>query len=107
MHYQQAPAQEKYIKVVQGRIIDFGYDLATGKTFQMELDSNSAVYLHDGYAHGFLTLEPNTIVAYLVKGEYNPASEKSLVWSNISEVKETVLRYTDNPILSEKDAIGK
>ena len=107
MHFQQAPAQEKYIKVVRGRIIDFGYDLATGKTFYMELDANSAVYLHDGYAHGFLTLEPDTIVAYLVKGEYNPASERSLVWSDIPEVREVVLQYTDQPILSEKDAIGK
>jgi len=71
------------------------------------IDEGNAVYLNDGYAHGFLTLEPDTIVVYLVKGEYSPESEHSIVWSEVSEVKEIINGYTDKVIISEKDEKGK
>jgi dTDP-4-dehydrorhamnose 3,5-epimerase len=107
LHYQTNPPQEKYVKVVKGSIIDIGYDLNTKQTKSVLIDEGNAVYLNDGYAHGFLTLEPDTIVVYLVKGEYSPVSEHSIVWSEVPEVKEIINRYTDKVIISEKDEKGK
>ena len=39
------------------------------------------------FTHGFLTLEDDTIVTYLVKGKYNPNQEKSIVWKDIPHLK--------------------
>ena len=107
MHYQTHPPQEKYIKVIRGSIIDIGYDLINGKTYNQKVDEGNAVYLHKEYAHGFLTLEPDTIVVYLVKGEYSPKSEHSIVWKSLPDVKLIIERYTNNPIISKKDNKGK
>jgi dTDP-4-dehydrorhamnose 3,5-epimerase-like enzyme len=60
-------------------------------------------------AHGFLTLEPNTIVVYMVEGDYNPESEHSLRWFENSTVSNVVFKYSGvNKItISEKDNQGK
>ena len=107
LHYQTDPPQEKYVKVIRGSIIDIAYDLETHKTQHVIVNEGNAVYLHDEYAHGFLTLEPETIGVYMVKGEYSPESEHSIVWKEIPEVKSIVEEFTDNPIISEKDNLGK
>jgi len=107
MHYQTHPPQEKYIKVIRGSIIDIGYDLINGKTYNQKVDEGNAVYLHKEYAHGFLTLEPDTIVVYLVKGKYSPKSEHSIVWKSLPDVKLIIEKYTNNPIISKKDNKGK
>lgn len=109
MHYQENPLQTKYVKVIKGSIIDFIYDLKTGEIDYIKVDENSAVFIPNTKAHGFITLEPQTIVAYLVEGEYNPSSEHSLVWSNIPKIKREILSIIgDNEIIiSEKDLVGK
>jgi len=109
LHYQTNPAQTKYIKVVQGSIIDFLVDLDTKEVKYIKLDTKNdeGIVVPDNYAHGFLTLEPNTIVVYLVKGDYNPDSEHSIVWDTVPEVKAIIDSYTSNVIISEKDKIGK
>lgn len=109
LHYQTNPQQTKYVKVIQGSIVDFTVDLKTGKTDYAILSNKDAVLIQNDKAHGFLTLEPNTIVVYLVEGEYNPESEHSIVWTNSPEVKKLVKYFAnENPItISEKDLIGK
>jgi len=109
LHYQTDPPQRKYIKVIQGEIIDFAVDLNTGEVDHEHVTSGYAVYIPDDKAHGFLTLKPNTIVVYLVYGEYSPESEHSLVWTKNQEVFRIVQEYAHNhPItISEKDSQGK
>ncbi len=109
LHYQTDPPQRKYIKVIQGEIIDFAVDLNTGEVDHEHVTSGYAVYIPDDKAHGFLTLKPNTIVVYLVYGEYSPESEHSLVWTKNQEVFRIVREYAHNhPItISEKDSQGK
>lgn len=109
LHYQTNPPQTKYIKVIQGSIVDFAVDLKTGTTEFLVMGSDDAVLIQDDKAHGFLTLEHNTIVAYLVEGEYNPESEHSIVWMDNETVKETVNFFRkDNPLtISDKDLVGK
>jgi dTDP-4-dehydrorhamnose 3,5-epimerase len=108
LHYQTNPKQTKYIKVVKGSIIDFLYNLDTKELHHFTLGSNEAILVPHNMAHGFLTLEDMTIVTYMVKGEYNPQSEHSIVWHTIDEVKKVILDNTDgNLIISDKDNEGK
>jgi dTDP-4-dehydrorhamnose 3,5-epimerase-like enzyme len=111
LHYQTNPAQTKYIKVIKGSIIDFLYNLDSGELEHFTLGSNEAILVPDNMAHGFLTLEDMTIVTYMVKGEYNPDSEHSIVWHKVSDAKdiiETMLRELQVEItISDKDNWGK
>ncbi len=111
LHYQTNPPQTKYIKVVKGSIIDFLYNLETKELLYYTLDSNEAILVPHNMAHGFLTLEDMTIVTYMVKGEYNPDSEHSIVWYTIEDTKdiiESMLRELQVEItISEKDNEGK
>ena len=108
LHYQTNPPQTKYIKVVRGSIIDFMLNLDTNELIYFTLGSNEAILVPHNMAHGFLTLEDMTIVTYMVKGEYNPQSEHSIVWHTIDELKEVSLDNTDGYlIISDKDNEGK
>lgn len=108
LHYQTNPPQTKYIKVVKGSIIDFMLNLDTNELNYFTLGSNEAILVPDNMAHGFLTLEDMTIVTYMVRGEYNPESEHSIVWNTIDEVKKVIESNIEGElIISDKDNEGK
>jgi dTDP-4-dehydrorhamnose 3,5-epimerase-like enzyme len=109
LHYQTNPPQTKCIKVVQGKILDIWVDLKTEEVHTFELNNSHSLFIPNNYAHGYLTLEPNTIVTYLVKGNYNPDSEHSIVWKTIPKVKNIIEDYSEsNKIyISKKDETGK
>ena len=109
LHYQTKPYQTKLVKVIQGKVLDFLYDIKSGAVEVYELDQSNDLLVTSNFAHGFLTLEPNTIFTYLVNGDYNPKSEHSIVWDTIPEIK-SIINYTikNNKLtISEKDKIGK
>jgi len=109
LHYQTKPYQTKLVKVIQGKVLDFLYDIKSGVVEVYELDQSNDLLVTSNFAHGFLTLEPNTIFTYLVNGDYNPKSEHSIVWDTIPEIK-SIINYTikNNKLtISEKDKIGK
>ena len=65
-----------------------------------------------GFAHGFITLEENTVVQYLVDNDYNSKTEGSLLWSSFPEIKNEILKLDgtfdiSNIIISQKDLIEK
>jgi len=114
MHYQENPRQKKIIKVLQGRILDFLYNLDTKTLGIYNLDDDENGYgltVDTNFAHGFITLEPNTIVSYLVEGEYNPKEEKSMSWDSIPDLKyfmeEELKVNASDLIISDKDKLGK
>ena len=111
MHYQSNPYQVKYLTVIQGEVLDFLYNLKTGevKEYQLNTDSDTLAITEE-YAHGYLTLVPNTIIYYGVIGKYNPKTYKSIVWDTIPEINariKQVANNTDKITISEKDKIGK
>jgi dTDP-4-dehydrorhamnose 3,5-epimerase len=59
------------------------------------------IWVPEGFAHGFLVLEDNTIFQYKCTNYYNKASEGSVLWNDPD--LQIDWNY-DNPILSEKDA---
>tara|TARA_B100000902_G_scaffold353131_1_gene364348 strand:+ start:410 stop:868 length:459 start_codon:yes stop_codon:yes gene_type:complete len=109
LHYQDNPAQTKCIKVIQGKILDIIVDLKSKEVKTFELTNDEFLFVPNNYAHGYLTLEPNTIVTYLVKGRYNPDSEHSIVWKTHPKVKNIIDDYLQgcNIWISDKDAVGK
>lgn len=109
LHYQTDPSQTKLVKVIQGKVLDIIYDLDTKEVKSYVLDKNNDLFITSNYAHGFLTLEDNTIFTYLVKGNYNPRSEHSIVWNTIPEVKNIIedIIGKNKLIISDKDKIGK
>lgn len=83
IHYSIAPSgQAKWITCVSGSIQDVIVDIRTdSKTFGQWIDvalagdSGKGVLISEGLGHGFLALEDNTAVAYLVSTPFSPSNE--------------------------------
>jgi dTDP-4-dehydrorhamnose 3,5-epimerase len=106
MHYQTSPYQAKMVKVVQGSVVDFLYDLENHEVRIYNLTPKSEpLYVPEFYAHGYITLEPNTIFTYMVRGKWDTDSEHSIGWNTIPEIKTKMEEILDggNPIISDKD----
>ena len=80
IHFQVEPyAEEKIVSCIQGSILEVIVDLRPGSkslgkiaTFKLEQSSAKQVYLPKGIAHGFQTLQSDTIVQYFLTSEYSP-----------------------------------
>src|SRR5678816_2227132 len=90
LHYQLPPmAQDKLIRVVRGSILDVAVDVRRssptfGKHVVMEISSDNwrQIFVPVGFAHGFVTLEPNTEVLYKVSAPYSPGHERGVKWND-------------------------
>jgi dTDP-4-dehydrorhamnose 3,5-epimerase len=90
LHYRSEPhAEAKLVYVTRGAIYDVVVDLrpksaAFGRWASFDLDARSlrAVYLPEGCAHGFLTLEPDTDVLYQIDHVYLPGSDRGYRWND-------------------------
>ena len=90
MHYQAAPhGQAKLVRCTRGAIFDVGVDLRPDSpTFKqwvgVELteDNRRLLFIPGDFAHGYLTLEENTEVAYQVTGAYAPESSRGFRWND-------------------------
>lgn len=90
MHYQLPPAPEvKVVRCVRGSLYDVILDLRPdsptfGKSFGAELsaDNRRMMYVPRGFAHGFLTLEPDTEAFYLVSAFYAPECERGIRYND-------------------------
>lgn len=104
MHY-QSPAQKKFVQVVHGRIVDFEMCLNTKAVDHVFLNKGESVFIESDKAHGYLTLEPNTIVLYFTSEDYNLEAQHSVKWREIKEVNQVVQDLTyGNVITSRKDS---
>lgn len=110
LHFQLPPfAQDKLVRVVRGRILDVVVDIRHGSpTFghhaivELSAESDRQIFVPIGFAHGLVTLEPETEVAYKVSNFYSPAHDAGLLWSD--PVLGINWRLDGAaPILSEKD----
>ena len=112
LHFQKPPyAQAKLVRVIKGCVLDVVVDLRKksktyGKYILEELSeyNNHQLYLPKGMAHGFLTLEDNTIFTYKCSEFYCKEAEDSIIW-NDSSIR---IKWPDIiPLLSKKDLNAK
>lgn len=90
LHYQSPPnAQSKLVRCVQGSILDVVVDIRSGSPTYgkhvkalISAENWSQIYVPKGFAHGFLTLEPNTEVQYKVSDYYAPESDGAILWND-------------------------
>jgi dTDP-4-dehydrorhamnose 3,5-epimerase len=108
LHFQNPPfAQGKLVWVLQGAVIDVAVDIRKdsptyGKYFSVELTASNgkALWIPEGFAHGFLSLENDTIFSYKCTNYYNNKSEDSILYNDASL---NINWGVSNPIISDKD----
>ncbi len=106
MHFQLPPhAHAKLVYVSNGSILDVVLDLrkgseSFGKYFTIKLTAREpiAVYIPVGFAHGFLSLEHNSIVTYMQNSCYDGDSDAGVKWDSFG-----LDWKVSNPIISERD----
>lgn len=109
MHYQPDPHGEtKLVRVVRGRIFDVALDLrpgsaSFGRWTGIELDALGAraLFIPEGVAHGFLTLEPETDVLYQIAPMFEPGHGAGVRWNDPA----FAIAWPSAPkVISERDA---
>jgi len=90
LHFQIPPhAQDKLIRVTRGAILDVAVDLRVGSptfghhvTAKLSAENGTQILIPQGFAHGMVTLEPDTEVVYKVSAFYAPDHDKGLAWDD-------------------------
>lgn len=90
MHYQAAPhAEAKLVRVTRGRVFDVAVDLRPDSPThrdwvaeELSADNLMALYIPEGVAHGFLTLEADTDVLYQIAPAYTPGHDAGVRWDD-------------------------
>ena len=108
LHYQLPPhEQSKLVWCTRGKIFDVAVDLRRdsptfSKWVAMELsaENKEMIYIPAGFAHGFMTLSIDAVVMYKVSKEYNPESERGIIWND----PQIAIDWPANDVLiSDKD----
>lgn len=110
LHFQTPPyAQPKLLRVLRGRIIDVAVDIRRGSptyghhvTAELDAGRGQQIWIPAGFAHGFMTLEPDTLVHYKIGAPYMPAHEAGIIW-NDPDIGIVWPIPADRVILSERD----
>lgn len=111
LHFQIPPhAQAKLVRVLHGAVYDAAVDLRRGSpTYgkwcgaRLTAEGGEQIFVPRGFAHGYCTLEPDTVVAYKVDGYYAPQSEAGLIW-NDPEIGVDWTIPAARGLVSEKDS---
>ena len=111
LHFQAPPmAQGKLVRVIKGSVMDVAVDIRKGSPTYgkwhsvLLTDENKKLFwIPPGFAHGFQTLEDETIFSYKCTGTYNKGSEGSLFWNDPSIGINW--DFSIKPIVSEKDGV--
>ena len=112
LHFQNNPnAQGKLVRVISGSVFDVAVDIRKksptyGQWFGLELTEQNKwmMYIPEGFAHGFATLQDFTVFSYKCTNFYNKASEDCIFWND----SDLAINWPiENPILSDKDLLGR
>ncbi len=90
LHYQASPHGEtKVVRCTRGRIHDVVVDIRAGSATrgkwlgcELSADNGFSLYIPGGFAHGFITLEDNTEVHYMINREHAPGHGRAIRWND-------------------------
>jgi dTDP-4-dehydrorhamnose 3,5-epimerase len=110
LHFQRPPfTQTKLVRVLFGRILDVAIDLRrSSRTFGLHVTAelrggtDEQLLVPTGFAHGFCTLVPDTVVFYKVDQVYSPSHDGGVNWADPRLAIDWPVAAAD-AILSEKD----
>ncbi|CEK39033.1 dTDP-4-dehydrorhamnose 3,5-epimerase [Paraclostridium sordellii] len=106
LHFQKKPyEQSKIVFCIKGSILDVILDIRKDSVtygeyilINISSEKNNMVYIPTGFAHGYLTLENDTIVGYKMSEEYAPEYEDGIKWDSLD-----IPWGIKNPIISDRD----
>jgi dTDP-4-dehydrorhamnose 3,5-epimerase len=109
LHYQAEPhAEVKLVRCTRGAIYDVIVDLRpSSPTFcrwlgvELTAENRTMLYVPEGFAHGYQTLEDDTETFYQVSAFYAPDAERGVRWDDPAFSIEWP--YPESPLISEKD----
>lgn len=109
LHFQSPPmAQAKLVRVLAGSVFDVVVDIRTGSptygqwcSATLTAEGGEQLFIPRGFAHGFCTLEPDTVFSYKVDNVYAVASEGGIAWDDPALAIPWPEGLT--PVVSEKD----
>ncbi len=86
LHFQHPPkAEAKWVRCLRGRVFDVAVDLRRGSAsflrwhaVELDADRMNAVFIPEGFAHGFQVLKPDSELLYLHSESYSPDHEDGL-----------------------------
>lgn len=108
LHLQAPPyAQGKLVRVVKGKVYDVAVDIrhnspTYGKWVGIELsrENGKVFWIPEGFAHGFVSLEDDSVFQYKCTNYYHKDSEMAIRWDD----QDLGINWqVENPVLSEKD----
>ena len=113
LHFQASHSQDKLVHVVHGAVFDVAVDLranspAFGKWegFYLSAENRQALYIPQGFAHGFLSLKEGTVFCYLCGHPFDPETNGGIRWDDPEIAVEWPLEKIGGQgrlVLSEKD----
>lgn len=112
LHFQGPPhAQDKLVRCGKGALFDVAVDIRTGSpTYgqwvgcELSFENGRQLLVPAGFAHGFVTLQPDTEIIYKCSDYYAPETEGALIWNDPDIGIDWPL--TGQPVLSGKDAVA-
>ncbi len=108
MHFQNPPfAQGKLVRVVRGAVLDVAVDIRKGSptygkwhSVMLSGDNKQMYWIPAGFAHGFLTLEDETVFFYKCTNVYNKEAEGCIRWND----PDLAIDWgTGSPVISDRD----
>jgi len=116
MHYQEPPYEEvKLVRCTKGKIFDVIIDLRKNSTtfrkwicVELSAENHKIIYVPEGFAHGFQTLEDDSEVFYMISQIYRPEYAKGVRWNDpVFKIKwpleKTVISDKNHSFIDFKD----
>lgn len=110
MHFQIDHPQAKLVRIAKGEAFDVAIDLRLGSPtfgkwqgFYLSEKNGALFYIPEGFAHGIMALEEDTLLCYASGDDYSPNTDGGIRWNDPDIGIQWPLDRVQKPIISEKD----